>query len=316
MGQPLAVRPRQLEAEDGDRGIMAPIVYSFDRGERAQLQRPSVAFLSEPDESEETGGADSEQDQELAGSNSSATPNIERYLNLNPATGELRLIRRWPRARWPQPGWPLTLVVRATQLDNRDRYALTTLTISSAPSSEAGTKVQATSQAPKSTGGLSFGQARVSLGVAEDARPNERIASLQASSDLLHQQVDLVANKNENNNNNNSSQPIRSHNNGAKNATNKQQVVHYQILDDQTGHFGINSLGELLLKRPLDYEQKQVFKFRVLATQQRHSDICHVQVNVLNVNDNKPKVSLEQCSKLVLDPSFGLQKFDQNSSPL
>lgn len=75
---------------------------------------------------------------------------------------------------------------------------------------------------------------------------------------------------------------------------NRTRPISYQILDDQLEQFSINSQGEIFLRRPLDYERRQHFRLRVLASHTKFSDICQLQVNVLNVNDNKPKVSLEE----------------------
>jgi hypothetical protein len=307
VGQNLRVLPRNLRAEDGDRGINAPILYSFDAtGSRLV---PDASAASDDDEP-----ADS----------------VEQYIHLNPTSGELRLIRQWPAAS----GLPLMLVVRATQADNRDRYALTTLTIvrsgpggqpqggrpaggpSSTPASPATPAVgdhQSSARAPASAAkrGIEFVQERLLVEVAEDTPVNEKIARVRARHlpdaggakmlALASQQLDVElpapsgpAARNEQQVSQQQQQQqhmrlVASGNSQAEQSKNR--PINYQILDDQMDQFGINGLGEIFLKRPLDYEQRQELKIRVLATYTKYSDICHVQVVVLNVNDNKPKVS-------------------------
>lgn len=285
VGQNLRVSPRSLRAEDGDRGIMSPILYSFDLQQQQQLQSP---------ESQVAGPG---QDGSSAAANESPLTNIERYLHLNPSTGELRLIKQWPTSG----RLSMTLVVRATQVDNKDRYSLTTLTITSGPGepiNQHPPRLTSLERQKKPAGqqkvGLAFVQDRLTISLPEDTPTMEKVARVRANyigspeqagePATIEQAVDLVAaaaattgsNKTTASTNNNARQQSR--------------PINYQILDDQTDSFGINGLGELSLKRPLDFEQRQQFKFRILATYTKYSDICQVQVNVVNVNDNKPKV--------------------------
>lgn len=271
VGQTLQVLPRALYAEDGDKGIRAPIEYSFEQQKGAN-----------------DASSDSDRDEPSA-------TKIDTFLHLNPATGELRLIRQWP-SQWT--GAPLTLVVRATQLDNKDRYALTTLTIvSRAPSSaSAGSLASGSSVSlappvapPNASGALEFAPDHLSVSVREDVHANEKIARVRArylgadsssaaASSSSSSSVELIG-----------EQPRRA------------TPINYQLLDADAELFGINGVGEIFVKRALDFELKQEHKFRVLATYSKHSDICLVHVRVINVNDNKPKVSvaLSSCSDFV-----------------
>ena len=292
VGQNLRVLPRNLRAEDGDRGINAPVVYSFDStgGQLAEMvaaangEQPLTA-LDEPA--------------------SIATAGLEQYLHLNPTSGELRLIRQWPLAG---ANSPLTLVVRATQVDNRDRYALTTLTIvrsAAAAAAAATTAAAAATTAATVNGGqwagesanrqhangstsggfkrgIEFQQERLVVQVAEDTAVNERIARVRA-----HHLQALATTSN-------SSQIPTTADSANTQLAARGRPINYQILDDQTDQFAINGLGEIFLKRALDFEQRQEFRFRVLATYTKFSDICHVQVLVLNANDNRPKVSFRE----------------------
>lgn len=291
VGQNLQVLPRNLYAEDGDRGIQAQIIYSFDQLGGFQHQsrvESSSASNSLADE---------------------ASVNVEHYLHLNPTSGELRLIRQWPN-KWMAS--PMTLVVRATQADNKDRYTLTTLTItrpataSSISTSSTTPKSVKPDQQVASSESTSFGESRerhgleftpdrLNIQVAENTAINEKIAKVRAKyspsrvewpdSADDRQAVDLV-------------QDWRSTSfeNKTRRAELQQQVnlkrpINYQILDDPSEQFAINGLGEIFVKRQLDFEQRQEHKFRVLATYTKYSDTCQVSVNVLNMNDNKPKVS-------------------------
>lgn len=307
VGQNLQVLPRNLYAEDGDRGIGAPILYSFDQ--LGGFQHSS-------------GSADSTSSDPSSATNilSDVEPNIEHYLHLNPTSGEIRLIRQWP-SKWM--GSPLTLVVRATQADNKDRYTLTTLTITRPVSGAAGARsVSTSSQQPVASreepahggageqvaaGGrlLEFAPNRLQIQVAENVAINEKIARVRARykdsnpAAADSQAVDLVGQDWPGAASSSELLAFKLHGNKTRRTrlaelqqTASKRPINYQILGDQTDQsvFGINGLGEIFLKRHLDYEQRQEYKFQVLATYTKSSDTCQVQVIVLNVNDNKPKV--------------------------
>lgn len=320
VGQNLQILPRNLYAEDGDRGINAPILYSFDQIGAFQQNRYSTPTTDADLTSATTSGSSSTQ----PGNSLIDEPsvNIEHYLHLNPTSGEIRLIRQWP-SRWA--GSPMTLVVRATQADNKDRYTLTTLTImrhsslstisrtldlvppksdKSGGENESGDIETATSghseiniKQFETNFGLKFVPDKLSVDVPENVAINEKIAKVRAryqahnpttfneqDSAALSETVDLISESS-------TAKPTnRTVVRKPRDQQQQKRPINYQILDDQTDQFGINGLGEIFVKRPLDYEQRQSYKFRVLATYTKYSDICHVQVNVLNVNDNKPKV--------------------------
>ncbi|XP_023235071.1 cadherin-related family member 1-like [Centruroides sculpturatus] len=121
-GKVLKTSPSPLKAEDPDRGIRSPIVYSF---------------------------------------NSNATE--YGYFRLQEDTGQLSI-------RSPIPDdlyLPITLVIRATQADNPDRYALTTLSISSS-------RISAHQE-------LTFLQTDYSTSVLESAPPGQVILTVQTT---------------------------------------------------------------------------------------------------------------------------------------
>lgn len=316
VGQNLQILPRNLYAEDGDRGINAPVLYSFD-----QL----TANLAPAQQSADQASADNAQ--ETASSSTSAnlladepTINVDHYLHLNPSSGEVRLIRHWP-SKWM--GSPMTLVVRATQADNKDRYTLTTLTITR--SSGSLSSVQVAKQAGSSKvnqqqgvqpRGIQFAPDKLTVEVLESAPVNEKIARVRArylDVDQLHldevgaannesQAVDVVQESNAQLQLH-GGRPTRPPSLATRSSKEPQKApqrrpINYQILDDQTEQFAINGLGELSIRRPLDFELRQEFNFRVLATYTKYSDICQLHVRVVNVNDNKPKVSLPSLKRL------------------
>lgn len=358
IGQNLHILPHSLRAQDGDRSIQAPIIYSFeapaatstDPAASAAAAGTAANVVNDLDTSIPFGPqAGSPKDDQLA---QPSFANIDKYLHLSRSSGEIRLLRVWPND-WSQG--PLTLVVRATQADNEDRYTLTTLTITSsgkstaAPSSNAA--IAKNFQHPGNTRqtGIQFVTSKLNVSVAENTPVFEKIGNVKAilmqsdpatnnSSDSanLNDSVDLISSSSSvavntripattpsirstsDVTNSWQRQPrniqkeqqsakqrlggrqvqINQHNsqsnsNNNNNKNNQQQAnsISYQILDDQTDQFGVNQSGEIFLKKALDYEQRQEFLFRILATHSRYSDICQVQVNVINVNDNKPKVS-------------------------
>lgn len=349
VGQNLQVLPRNLYAEDGDKGIGAQILYSFDK--TAAAAAANLDSNNSDDDDGVSGRSASIRSNSDSNNNGNddnfdldPSTDIERYLHLHPTSGEIRLLRQWPTAatgggnKWS--GAPMTLVVRAAQADNRDRYTLTTLTITTRQASGSigsgvsiGSSGLSTASAmgagrsglaagSQAQLGIEFSPSRLTVNVIESVPINEKIARVRArflgrlanalvstattqtttqstQSTTTNDQtvVDLVQ-----------PQPPLSRRSGSSasggsigrnqqqvvatlGANNNQRPINYQILDDQTDHFGINGMGEIFVKRQLDYELRQEFKFRVLATYTKYSDICQVQVNVLNVNDNKPKVS-------------------------
>lgn len=304
VGQSVQVLPRNLYAEDGDRGIQAPIVYTFEQAGRLEHEALEPAS-SAPINSSSADQADQ----------------VDNYLHLNAASGELRLIRQWPTSG-PLSSSPLTLVVRATQADNKDRYTLTTITVTRP-------QVSAGSGAPPATGGglgsqqrarnnpavgLEFSSARLELSVLESAPINETIGRARA------RYLGDPRSRPTSNSDGQADSSADSSGSGAVELIGERQVarsraarwatalestqagarrsINYQILDDQTGQFGINALGEIFVKRALDFETRQEYRLRVLATYLKYSDTCQVHIHVLNVNDNKPKVSVESSTMI------------------
>lgn len=51
--------------------------------------------------------------------------------------------------------------------------------------------------------------------------------------------------------------------------------------------------GELMLQKPLDYEVKTSYEFSVQVSDGKHSCSIDVEIKVLNINDNAPKISIK-----------------------
>ena len=190
---------------------------------------------------------------------------LHTYLKIN-GQGEVQLSRSLP-AHLLQ--LPITLVIRATQADNRDRYALTTLSIlgkRSQASSSTGTTDGAGGQGLISANGgdpasskLQFISKNYSAICAENAPPEQIVVTVQVRRPSISSGL----------------------------AT--ERPISYQLLDDNEGHFTIATNGEIRLQKSLDYEHQRSHVFRVLASDGVQSDICNVNVSVQDVNDHDPQ---------------------------
>jgi hypothetical protein len=198
-----------------------------------------------------------------------------RFFSINPKTADIDLITPAPVSLIVHP---ITLVIRATQIDNKDRYALATLVISS------GEKVTNLKPAltpqinvnsipnlsnvnknqnniasasninvpPTRSSALAFLQQKFETKVHEDTLAGTRILALP---------------------------------------TNKpEKYLQYTILDkEQNDYFLIGKLGEVVLKRSLDYEKFTRHVFNVMASDEINNTTTQVIVNVENVNDWEPR---------------------------
>ncbi|KAI1280504.1 Protocadherin beta-7 [Halotydeus destructor] len=176
---------------------------------------------------------------------SSRTPDSREYgfFHIDPKFGYVTLKKPLP----PSIDLPLTLVIRATQVDNRDRYALATLTV--------------------------FNKRKLV--------PEASVRFLQASYNgtLLENiptgHVALTV------------QSTRS--GGDKNAALAENGLQYKLLDDDSDYFSIKANGEIIVEKPLDFESKPWYSFRVMVTDGKHSNVTKVNISLLNVNDHDPE---------------------------
>ncbi|KAK6633404.1 hypothetical protein RUM44_004006 [Polyplax serrata] len=160
-----------------------------------------------------------------------------QLFDIEPATGVITIAKEFEEDDLNQPA---TLVVRATQVDNKDRYALSTVTISRKGAIQA----------------LHFLQKLYIAGVLENAPVNS---------------VVLTA---------------------VTNRPRDRRVR--QWLEKDEGVFGVNNAGDITLLKPLDYEARDIYVFRVHATDGRVNDTALINITVLNVNDWDPRFRYPQ----------------------
>lgn len=168
----------------------------------------------------------------------SITQSLEaRFFKINPRTGTLSLIAPINPLDFPNT---VTLVIKATQVDNQDRYALATLTVTRHDSP----------QAPGIP--LAFIQSRFMVKVREDLGVGSRILQLN---------------------------------------TNRQgRGLRFKITDPlQEQFFSVGNMGELVLKRQLDFENRTRHQFDVMVGDGTTNATATVLVEVLDVNDWEPR---------------------------
>ncbi|XP_072935497.1 protocadherin-16 [Epargyreus clarus] len=144
---------------------------------------------------------------------------------------------------------PVTIVIKATQVDNPDRYALATLTIS-----RRGDAVSRPVQ---------FAKRGYTAAVPEDAPPGTVLATLHTEP-----------------------RPHR-----GRHATPLQFYVSDRSFLEK---FAINSAGELLLRRPLDYETTDSYHYQVMVTDGVANDTASINISVQNVNEWEPRFRYPQ----------------------
>uniref|UniRef100_A0A1B0CR07 Cadherin domain-containing protein n=2 Tax=Lutzomyia longipalpis TaxID=7200 RepID=A0A1B0CR07_LUTLO len=159
-----------------------------------------------------------------------------RYFSINPRTGVVSLITALNPIDVAQT---VTLVIKATQVDNPDRYALTTLVLSRRDPKQSGAE-------------LAFLQQRYHARAREDLGVGSRILVLNTNRPNRH--------------------------------------LRFQILDKiQSEYFSVSNVGEILLQKPLDYENSTRHTFDVRVTDGVSNATAQVTVEVIDVNDWEPR---------------------------
>ena len=54
-------------------------------------------------------------------------------------------------------------------------------------------------------------------------------------------------------------------------------------------HFSVNSRGEVVLRKMVDYEQQESYQFSVTASDGWYNDTARVKINLININDWDPR---------------------------
>ncbi|CAB4054632.1 unnamed protein product [Lepeophtheirus salmonis] len=162
-----------------------------------------------------------------------------KYFELNRNTGQIYVKTTIPENEILSP---VTLVIKSTQFDNPDRYALTTLTVS--------------------RGGiydrdLKFLQKTYYRRILENVPLNSVI-------------VTLLTNK-----------P-------------SDRRVNFYVSRNEEMNFSVNQKGEVILRKSMDYENKESHIFEVIATDGRRNDSALVNISLLNINDWDPRFRYPQ----------------------
>lgn len=135
----------------------------------------------------------------------------------------------------------ITLVIRATQVDNNDRYALTTLIVS-----------RKDLERNRQYDGFAFVQAKFYARVNEDIGIGSRLMALPT---------------------NRPGRPIQ-----------------FYILDHESSKmFRIGPLGEVILQKPLDYENQTKHIFQVMGNDGVSNATTEVVIDVIDINDWEPR---------------------------
>jgi hypothetical protein len=171
------------------------------------------------------------------------------FFTIDPKFGDVIL----KKPLMPTINLPLTLVVRATQVDNRDRYALTTLTV--------------LNRRQLVLPDIRFVKSNYSASLLESIPPGHVVLTVHTSRSLQLNSDKLSISGNNN------------------------IGLQFQILDDEEQHFGVRNTGEIILTKSLDYEKHKFYTFRVMVSDGRQSDVTRITVNVINVNEHDPTLS-------------------------
>ncbi|XP_026726714.1 protocadherin-16, partial [Trichoplusia ni] len=140
---------------------------------------------------------------------------------------------------------PVTVVLKATQVDNSDRYALATVSVSGG-----------------GAGAVRFRRRQYAAAVSEAAAPGHVLLTLHTAPP-----------------------PARATQN------NLQFYVSDRSFLDK---FAINSAGEVVLRRPLDYETADSYNYQVMVTDGISNDTASINISVVNVNEWEPRFRYPQ----------------------
>jgi Cadherin domain len=172
-----------------------------------------------------------------------------KFFSINPKSGEIELIT-------PFDVHKTTLVVRATQIDNKDRYTLTTVNIMRSDNFRHDLMPETSNTNDnRYAAKLQFIQTKHQISVRENSPVGSRILSLPT------------------------------------NRPGDRSNLHYRIMEpDQAEFFEIGQYGDVVLKKQLDFEKmvKHIFHVTVYD-EQFNNATCQVIVEVLNVNDWDPR---------------------------
>ncbi|CAG7647491.1 unnamed protein product [Allacma fusca] len=157
-----------------------------------------------------------------------------QFLQMDPSSGRITLLRDIPEDQFNQH---VTLVLKAEQVDNPDRYALSTLNIGK----------KGNHNAP-----LHFVQPEFQVNVPENSPPGTILLTVLTS---------RPADKN----------------------------LKFAIDGDTQGIFKVGPMGQLLLRKSLDYELTTSHTIAIWVTDGYQNASTVVKLNVININDWSPR---------------------------
>ncbi|XP_053680420.1 cadherin EGF LAG seven-pass G-type receptor 1 [Anopheles nili] len=172
---------------------------------------------------------------------------------IHPVSGGIRLTRALTPA---QARYSRTIVVKATQVDNPDRYALTTVVLAPPKGTDAS---QSTLSVQPVVGGAEFVRGTFYATVREDAKPGVKISQLAG--------------------------PAVS--GGRSDAQVRYTIAGSPVVQDQ---FRVGPAGEIILAKPLSFRRTPQFSFAVESNDGRGSNVTtNVVIDVLPANVWEPR---------------------------
>lgn len=205
-----------------------------------------------------------------------------RYFSINPKSGEVDLITWFVQQK-------TTLVIRATQVDNPDRYALATLTLmQDGIRNEQPIKNEQTVSRNKQVNHNEVGP-EYTVRHEQSLFRNDQVAGTSSTivnverSKLQFIQPKYEARVRED-------VPVGTRLIALPTNKPSERYLQYSILDDAQAHiFEIGQFGEVVLRKSLDYEKTIRHVFRVMASDGISNATCQVIVDVVNVNEWDPR---------------------------
>lgn len=208
-----------------------------------------------------------------------------RYFSINPKTADVELITWFDVQK-------TTLVIKATQVDNKDRYALATLAVMrDGAKREQVIRNEQTIRNEQSI--LDEQPNRTDQTIRNDKQQptrNDQVTGTSSTNVNIDRiaKLQFIQPKYE-------ARVREDVPTGARLIalpTNKptERYLQYTILDDgQAEFFEIGQFGEVVLRKSLDYEKAIRHMFHVLASDGLSNATCQVIIDVLNVNEWDPR---------------------------
>ncbi|CAB3227591.1 unnamed protein product [Arctia plantaginis] len=184
----------------------------------------------------------------------SATGDNGRLITVDKDTGQVGATKQLIE----ELNQPVTVVIKATQVDNSDRYALATLSIRRAGPIGG---FSSSTPTPAAEGPVRFRRKQFSASVSEAAAPGHVVLTL----------------------------------NTVPPANSLQNNLQFYVSDRSfLEKFAINSAGEVVLRRALDYEDKDGYYYQVMLTDGISNDTASINISVINVNEWEPRFKYPQ----------------------